>query len=194
MAKRMSSAAIVALKEALYAVYWYKADLRSFLHQCLANPSILSRLDWARPKRQIVSDLVEYLTANQDDHLADLTRLCYEVCSITSLRHLEQLDEGAKKATRARNAVAQLKRLLETHEEAKKEQDDRLERQRRAAEKLRADAAVRAKLESIKTAYMSLVMSRDMQDRGFRLERVMHDLFELYDLDARAAFRNAGSR
>lgn len=194
MAKRMSSAAVVALKEALYAVYWYKDDLRSFLHQCLANPSILSRLDWASPKRQIVSDLVEYLTANQDDHLADLTRLCYEVCGITSFHHLQQLDEGAQKAERACNAVAQLKQLLETHEQAKKEQHDALERRKRAAEKLRANAAVRARLEDIRTAYTSLVMSKDMQNRGFKLERVMYDLFELFDLDPRAAFRNAGEQ
>lgn len=194
MAKRMSPAAIVALKEALCAVYWYKADLRSFLQQCLSNPAILSRLNWDNYKRQIVSDLVDFLTANQDDHLGDLTRLCYEVCHITSFHHLEQLDGGAQKAERARNAVGQLKRLLETHQQAKKEQQDLAERQKRAAEKLKANAAVREKLEDIKDRYMSLVMSKDVQNRGFELEKVMYDLFELFDLDPRAAFRNTGEQ
>ncbi|MBW2167202.1 MAG: hypothetical protein JRG74_14290 [Deltaproteobacteria bacterium] len=39
MTKRLSSAAIVALKEALCSIYWYKADLRSFFQNSLATPT-----------------------------------------------------------------------------------------------------------------------------------------------------------
>lgn len=194
MAKRLSPAAIVALKEALCAVYWYKADLRSFLQQCLSNTAVLATLNWDNYKRQIVSDLVDYLTKNQDKHLGDLTRLCHEVCGITSFRHLEQLDGGAEKAERARSAVAQLKRLVEPHQQVQKEVDDIAERQKRAAEKLRANAAVRKKLEDIKARYMALVISQNVQGRGFELEKVMYDLFELFDLDPKASFRNTGEQ
>src|SRR5579863_7206987 len=100
MAKRLSPAAMVALKEALCAVYWYKADLRSFLQQCLSNPHVLGTLDWNNYKRQIVSDLVDYLTRG-DQYVGDLTRLCHEVCSISSFGRLEQLDGGTEKAERA---------------------------------------------------------------------------------------------
>ncbi len=194
MAKRMSPAALVALKDALYAIYWYKGDLRSFLQHCLSDPLILSRLDWSKYKRQIVSDLVDFLTANQHDYLGDLTRLCYAVCEITSFHHLEQLDGGAEKAERARGAIEQLKRLLKTHEQAEKEQQDRVARHRRQALKLKANAAVREKLEDIRDRYAFLVMSENAQDRGFKLEKVMHDLFELFDLDPRASFRNDGEQ
>ena len=44
MSKRLSPAAVVALKEALCAVCWYKADLRSFLQQRLTNPAVLGSL------------------------------------------------------------------------------------------------------------------------------------------------------
>lgn len=97
MAKQLSPAAIVALKEALCSVYWYKADLRSFLQQCLSNRSIFAALNWDNYKRQIVSDLVDNLCRNQDQYLGDLTRLCYEVCNISSFQHLEQLDGGTQK-------------------------------------------------------------------------------------------------
>src|SRR6185369_7459721 len=120
MAKRLSPAATVALKEALCAVYWYKADLRSFLQQCLSKPSILGTLAWNNYKRQIVSDLVDSLTTGEE-HVGDLTRLCHEVCGITSFSHLEQLDGGAEKAERARTAVAQLKRLVEPHDRVAQE-------------------------------------------------------------------------
>ena len=194
MAKRLSPAATVALKEALCAVYWYKADLRSFLQQCLSNAAVLSTLNWDNYKRQIVSDLVDFLTRNQDKHVGDLTRLCHEVCGVNSFGHLEQLDGGVEKAGRARAAVAHLKRLVEPHDQVKKEQDDLAERQKRAAEKLRANAAIRQKLEDIKTRYMALVMSTDVQGRGFELEKVMYDLFELFDLDPKASFRNTGEQ
>jgi len=194
MAKRLAPAAIPALKEALCAVYWYKADLRSFLQQCLSNPAVLATLNWDSYKRQVVSDLVDYLVRDQDKHLGDLTRLCNEVCEITTFEHLQQLEGGAQKAERARPAVAQLKSLLTPHQEAKKMADDLAERQRRAAEKLRTNAAVRQKLEDIKNRYMALVVSSNVQGRGFELERVMYDLFELFDLDPKASFRNIGEQ
>jgi len=194
MAKRLSPAAVVALKEALCAVYWYKADLRSFLQQCLSNPAILATLNWNSYKRQIVSDLIDYLVRNQDKQLGDLTRLCNEVCQITDYCHLEQLDGGAEKAARARSAVAQLKQLVEPHQQVQKEKDELEERQKRAAEKLKANYAVRQKLEDIKNKYMALVVSQNVQGRGFELERVMYDLFELFDLDPKASFRNTGEQ
>jgi hypothetical protein len=194
MTKRFSPAAIVALKEALCAAYWYKADLRSFLQQCLSNPAVLAILNWDNYKRQIVSDLVDYLTKNQNKHLEDLTRLCNEVSNITSFRHLEQLDGGGQKVERAQIAIAHLKHLVEPHQQVQKEQEDLIERQRKAAEKLKTNAAVRQKLEEIKTRYISLVMSLDVQARGFALEKVMYDIFELFDLDPKASFRNTGEQ
>lgn len=194
MSKRLSPAATVALKEALCAVYWYKADLRSFLKSCLADASILSTLDWTSYKRQIVSDIVDHLIANQDHRLADLTRLCHELSSMQSFRHLEQLDGGVQKALRAKNAVSDLKSILEPHEVAKRELDEIQERQKRANTKLQASAAVRASLRNIADRYMGLVVSDDVQARGFALERIMYDLFELFDLDPKASFRNTGEQ
>ena len=168
MTKRLSPAAIVALKEALCVVYWYKPDLRSFLQQCLVNPSILATLDWGnskRYKRQIVADLVDYLCRGQDKHIGDLTKLCYEVCNIKSFKHLESLEDGDKKAERVRQAVEHLRQLVESHEDKEREEDAIAERQRRHAEKLRASAAVRQKLEEIKSRYMTLATSSNPQQR-----------------------------
>ena len=40
----------------------------------------------------------------------------------------------------------------------------------------------------------SLVMSQNPQGRGFELEKIMYDLFELFDLDPKASFRNTGEQ
>lgn len=194
MSKRLSPAAVVALKDALCAAYWYKGDLRGFLQQCLSNPAVLATLNWDGYKRQIVSDLVDYLVRGDEKHLGDLTKLCYEACSLTMFSHLEQLEGGAQKAQRAKAAIAQLKTLVEPHQDAKKEQEELKQRQQQAQAKLKASAAVRQKLEDIKGRYMTLVSSPNAQSRGFELEKIMYDIFELFDLDPKASFRNTGEQ
>jgi hypothetical protein len=194
MTKILSPAAIVALKEALCQVYWYKNQMQGFVRQCLSNPAVLATLNWSDPKRQIASDLVDYLARDQAKYLGDLTRLCHEICSISSFPHLEQLEDGAQKAARARSAVAQLRTLLQPHEVTLKEERSAQERERRSAEKASAQTALRQKLEQIKTRYQILAISSQAQGRGFELERVMYDLFELYDLDPKASFRNTGEQ
>jgi len=175
-------------------VYWYKSDLRGFLQVCLSNPTLVGSFDWNNYKWQIASDVVDYLVARTDRHLGDLTKLCYELCNFTDFSHLQQADDAAQKIERARGAVQRLKQLVEPHQELKKEQDDIRQRQEQAAEKLRQNVAVRQKLAEIKTRYMALVVSTDAQARGFELERIMYDLFELFDLDPKASFRNLGEQ
>ncbi len=194
MPKRLSPAAVIALKEALGLLYWYKNDLRSFLHQCLSAPAILSLIDWNNPKRQVASDLVDRLVRNGSQSVGDLTHLCHEVCSVKSFGHLEQLEDGAAKAARAKAAIAHLNRLVNTNVEVEDEERQRQERRKKAAEKLKTNSAVRQKLSEIRESYMALVVSADMQKRGFALEKVMYGLFELFDLDPKASFRNTGEQ
>ncbi len=76
--KKISSAAIVASKQALTDVYWYKCDLRSFLTSTLSDAAILGRLDWDDYKRNIVGLAVDFLVRNQTRYQADLLRLMTE--------------------------------------------------------------------------------------------------------------------
>lgn len=194
MSKKLSPAAVVALKDALCSIYWYKGDLRQFLQQCLANPAVLATLNWENYKRQIVSDLVDYLCRDPDKHMGDLTTLCYEVCNLSSFSHLAQLDGGDQKVRAAKEAVAHLKQLVKPHQDAEREFDEIEKRQRQHAEKLRANQAVREKLADIKGRFMAFVTSTNTQGRGFDLEKLMYDLFELFDLDPKASFRNTGEQ
>lgn len=194
MAKQLSPAGVMALKEALLSVYWYKSDLRGFLSLCLSNPAVLNSFNWENYKRQITSDVIDFLVANPDSHLPDLTKICYELCKLTDFTHLKPLEDGLAKVEKARNAVNQLKQLVEPHQEIKREQEEIKKRQEAAAQKLRENTAVRQKLASIKDKYMTLIGSSDPQGRGFKLERVMYELFELFDLDPKASFKNLGEQ
>lgn len=194
MTKRISAVAIQALKEALCCIYWYKKDLRSFLNNCISDRSVISRADWQGYKRQIVSDIVDALCANQDKYFEDIQRICQEVSKIENFRHLEELEDGKQKAEKARSAVSELRRLVVGHEEVVNEEKQLQERRTKAAEKVKSKAAISEGLQNIKIRYMSLVTSAAPQHRGFELEKILYDLFSLFDLDPKASFRNVGEQ
>lgn len=194
MAKRLSPAAIVALKEALCSIYWYKSDLRSFIHSCVSDPQVLACLNWDGYKRQVASDLIDQLCSDQAKYLGDLTRLCTQICELKSFPHLERLDGGTEKVKLAAAAVEQLANLVAPHQQAEDEEAVIQARQRKAEAQLRASSAVRVRLDELKRSYLALVTDTDSQARGYAVERLLYDLFELFDLDPKASFKLVGEQ
>lgn len=194
MSKSISAAAIQALKEALSSIYWYKSDLRSFLQNCISDTKIISYANWENYKRQIVSDIVDYLCSDQEQFLGDIRRLFHEVSKMKSFPHLEHIEDSQRKIAKARSAVEELKRIIDIHDKVTQE-DKTIEKRRQVeAEKLQRNMAVREKLAEIKNCYTSLFSSCKPQARGFKLEAILYDMFELFDLDPKASFRNTGEQ
>ncbi|MCK0133072.1 restriction endonuclease [Arenibacter sp. S6351L] len=192
--KIISAAAINALKKALSTVYWYKSDLRSFLDHTITNKQILSYLDWNDYKRNICSRLVDLLVKNEEKTQNDLLKLVYELCNMNDFSHLKQLDDGAEKEKAAKESVSALRKLSKGHLEQQKEQEEVEERRNKVFKKQLEQSAVREKLEEIKTDFYALVSSNDAQKRGFQLEKLLKDLFNLFDLDSKASFRITGEQ
>ena len=192
--KRIGPAAVTALKEALCAIYWYKSDLRSFLEQCISDRGVVANADWGAYKRQIVSDVVDALVANQERYLGDLVKLSAAVSEMKTFQHLERLEDGKRKAQWAREAVQALREITTTHDVVE-EEDRAIERRRQeAAARLQASRAVQEKLEELQKAYTALLRSGEPQRRGLDLERLFYDIFALFDLDPRASFRIQGQQ
>ncbi len=53
MNKQLTPAALVALKDALTNIYWYKRDLKSFLLNSLPTNIQIHNIDWALTKRKL---------------------------------------------------------------------------------------------------------------------------------------------
>ncbi|MCH7500934.1 MAG: hypothetical protein IH886_13145 [Nitrospinae bacterium] len=191
--KKLSPIAIQALKDALSSIYWYKNDLRSFLENCLTNKELIYKQDWDNYKRQIVSDIIDGLISNQSKYLSELTKLCFEVAKMESFHHLRELDDGTKKAERAKNAVEALKKLINPHKDLIQDEKNIEERRKSAKQKLERNKAVREKLDQINQNYLKL-LTDDPQKRGYDLEKIMYDLFELFDLDPKASFKILGEQ
>lgn len=189
----IAPAAINALKQALTHVYWYKSDLRSFLLNTISNPGILSRLNWDDYKRNIVTTLVEFLAKDQDNYQGDLLRLISEVTRMRNFTHLRQLEDGDGKEQRAKEAVKALSELSEAHLALVDEQKEIEERRRRNLEKRLKNEGVRERLGQLQEEYFGL-LRQNPNERGYSLERLMHGLFDLFDLDPKASFKITGEQ
>ncbi len=192
--KRIAPAALNALKEALASVYWYKSDLRSFLTQCLTDPSILARLNWQDYKRNIVSTLLDFLARNEELYQRQLLRLMAEVSRIADFSHLAKLEDGASKEKNARTAVEALRKQIGNLTDVFAEEKEIEKRREQAHERLMQATAVKQRLDELTKDYFDLLTTNDAQKRGFQLEKLLKSLFELFDLDPKASFRITGEQ
>jgi hypothetical protein len=194
---RISASALVALKEALTVIYWYKADLRSFLARALNEPELLARYDWdASYKRAIVSELIDFMAARESTYQDELVHLIEEVCDIADFAHLRQLEDGAAKEAAAATAV----RALRSHAQGHLQLAEEVRRGRERRVKVKADDADRqafsGKLDTLRDEYLKMATTDDLtpQQRGYELEQFLQELFGLFDLDPKASFRIVGEQ
>lgn len=193
-AKKLNPAAIIALKEALSQIYWYKKDLRSFLTNTLENSSILANINWGDYKRNIADLIVESLARNEIRYRDELIRLFSAVAAMNDFSHLEYLDDGKDKATRARKAVEALRKYTSGYQEILDEKQHANERRTAYAEQLEMVNYFRTQLGNLNRDFSELAVSADLQGRGYRLEAILKQLFELFDLDPKASFKIEGEQ
>ena len=191
--KKIAPAALNALKAALAQIYWYKKDLRSFLTNCMTNSAVLSHLNWQAYKRDIVSQLIDRLAANETNHQADLLRLMSEVARFDDFSHLAILDDGKDKVARARTAVRALRRQVGDHMELVEEQRNIEKRREESRQISLKTMATQKLLEELRQAYLALLPMAP-QPRGYALEPLMTQLFDLFDLDPKRSFRITGEQ
>ena len=192
--KKLNSAAIIALKEALSLVYWFKKDLRSFLINTLQDTSILGKINWDDYKRNIANQVVETLARNEGQYQDELLRLFIEVSRIDDFSHLAHLEGGKEKETRANNAVQALKKYTSGFQVLQQETQQREEKRTIYRDELKKKNLFQTQLDELKKQYIQLSVSTNPHKRGYQLEGLLKNLFELFDLDPRASFRIQGEQ
>lgn len=192
--KVIASAAINALTVALTNIYWYKDELRRFIANTISDPYILSNLNWSEYKRNTVSTLVNYLVRHQDTYQNDLVNLMLEVCNMNDFSHLERLEDGEEKARKAKISVEALRMQMKGYEDLVKKQKKQEKLREKNYEKIQQVKGIQKRLEEIKLDFYELVSSNNPQSRGFTLEKIIREIFELFDLDPKASFRIVGEQ
>lgn len=193
--QKISTQALIALKDALANVYWRKKELRQFIELTMENPYIVSTIDWQEnPKYESVSQLIDRMAARQDIYQNDLLKLLQETSNINDFSHLKYWDAKGDLTKRAKEAVEKLrgqtKGYFDTMQELNKAAEKRVEN----IEKVKQTISFGEKLEELKRQFLDLAVSTDVQKRGFSLEKLLNELFHLFDMFPKAAFKITGEQ
>lgn len=192
MKKQLSPAALIAIKEALVHIYWYKKDFKSFLLNSLPENVNTGNINWELTKREIAFLIIDRLA--ELHHTEILLKIAQDICQFNSFEHLKYLDDGEDKISKARSAVYHLKALITPYQDEMKSKEEREKRIKEAENKRRDFLNYQAELDNLKQEFYVLLNSEDSQQRGFMLEKLMNRLFLLNDLDPKSSFKITGQQ
>lgn len=194
MIKKISPQAIVALEKALSVIYWYKDDLKRYLYQAIDHAEILSVINWSEPKRNIVARVISMLEKNGEKTYDTLLQLILDVSTFDDFTHLIALENGKEKVRQAKDAVAALRKHTSGHVNIQQETEFIKQRREQLQKQTSELNRVKQSIEQLKEIFYNLASTKDFQARGYALEKLLNDLFLLYDLAPKSSFKITGEQ
>lgn len=193
--QKISTQALIALKDALSNIYWRKRDLRQFIELTIENPAIVATIDWQDiQKQESISILIDRMAAREDIYQNDLLRLIQETGNFSDFSHLKYWDKTGSITRRAKDAVEKLrnqtKGYFDTIEELKKAEENRA----RNVAKVKSTIYFSEKLGELKKQFFEIAVNTNPQQRGFQLEKLLNELFHLFDLSPKSSFKIIGEQ
>ena len=192
--KKISANVLMALKNALSHIFWYKKDLKDYLYMSIEHKEVLSMVNWSDYKRNIASQVVNILERNEQVVQGDLLNLIISVATFNDYSSMKRVDDAEKKIHDAKMAVSALFQLTESFINYKEEEE--IIRKRKQANKDKAESLNRVNqiLSELKEEFIGLSINNDNQKRGYALEKFLNGLFNLYNLDAKSSFKIVGEQ
>ena len=149
--QKISTQALLALKDALSNIYWRKKELRQFIELTMENPYIVSTIDWQEnPKYESVSQLIDRMAARQDIYQNDLLKLLQETSNFNDFSHLKYWDDKGDLTKRAKESVEKLRKQTKGYFDAIEELNKAAEKRVENLEKVKLTISFTEKLESLK--------------------------------------------
>lgn len=193
--QKISAQAIIALKDALSNIYWRKKDLRQFIELTIENSAIVATIDWQEPlKQESVSVLIDRMVARQDLFQNDLLKLIQETGNFNDFSHLDYFDKDGNLKKRAKESVVKLRNQTKGYFDAIEELKKAEERREINIEKVKTTMYFTQKLEELKSKFFEIAINTDNQKRGFQLEKLLNELFLLFELSPKSSFKISGEQ
>ena len=193
--KKISPAAITALKDALTHIYWTKDDLKRFVYNTISNKAIVNTIDWPILKKyESASALIDRMCVRLDIYRDDLFALFEQTVNFNDFSHLKRWDDAELKIQRAKDAVEALRKQAKGYFDVIEEKKKTEERKKIVQEKVRNTTALKTKLDELNQKFIAIATSSDAQKRGYGLEKLLNELFTLFDLDPKASFKITGEQ
>jgi hypothetical protein len=192
--KKISPQAVVALKEALSVIYWKKEDLQDFLKLAIENNTIIGTLNWGVTKREAVKELIERMLNRQDIYENDIVNLFLAVSDFEDFENLRFWDEDGSKIKKAKDAVNKLRELTIGFFQKTKDLEEAIKRREEQEKRIQEKKSLNEDLIGLNNRFKTLATMKDVQKRGFELEKFLYDLFMLFELEPKGSFKNAGEQ
>jgi len=193
-AKKISPQAILSLKEALTVIFWKKEDLQDFVKLTMVNNAIVGTINWGGTKREAVKELIERMTNRLDIYKEDLLNLFLAVTDFDDFSNLKFWDDDGSKTKTAKEAVNKLRAQTKGYLQQTKDQEEAQKRKTETEKKIIVNKSLADELNKLKDRFNALATTRDLQKRGFDLEKFLYDLFLLYELEPKGSFKNYGEQ
>lgn len=179
---------MASLKETVVNVFWKKSDVRALFERCGVPQTATQAQDWEQYKYFIVSPVLDALNGHPDG-IGPLRRILQEALAYKDGDHLLWLPDGQKRKREAERCLEHLRLLVKDQEAAMRTAAEERETFRRKAQESRKGAAFQARREVLKQRFLEFYQESDAQRRGYLLEKLLYDLFDLFDLEPRGSFK-----
>ncbi len=191
--KRISTAAYQALRDAIPVITWNKRPFEAWLRTALRDHTeLLAGLNFNDTKRSVADGLVDRLIHNEDKYQEVTLQLMLEIATMTRFPNVESIKDPEDRELRlseAKKAVSHLKSVTEKYAsdiaDTEKQQAARQARSAQAA----AIRKFNDDLDGLKIRFLDLQRETDVHARGYAFESLLADLFLLYDLEPRLAYK-----
>jgi hypothetical protein len=193
MAKRISTEAYQALRDALPVVTWNKRPFETLLRTALRDhPELLIGLNFSDTKRNVSDQLIDTLIAREDMYQDVTLQLMLEIASMTRFPNVEQIKEPEdrkKWLDVAERAVAHLRSVTKVYAAKLASEEVEATARKAAAAQAAAMRKFNDDISALKDRFLEMQRETDTHQRGYGLESLLADLFLLYDLEPRMAYR-----
>lgn len=189
---RISTASYENLREALSVVTWYKRSFERLVKGLLrSQPELLAQLSFSGTKRETANMVVDILMSDERRY-SDLTlEIMGELASMERFPDFDRLEDKdrLKRQREAERAVTNLKASLKKESSARDEAAAKRQKIDEYREESQRQASFKANLDRLKKSYLALTQQQEHpQERGLALEKLLNDLFALFDLEPRLAY------
>ena len=192
--KKISPSAILALKEALIYIYWKKDDLKLFIRQTIAHKAIVETIDWSQYKRAIVESIISRMSNRPDIYQDDILSLILAVSDMNDFEHLRDWQDGEMKIKKAKECVESLRNHSLGFIEQQKEKDEARKNKDRYQSIIKSNQKMFNALAALKSTFFSISSIDNNQERGYKFESFLNQLFLLYDLDPKCSYKTNGEQ
>ncbi len=165
--------------------FWLKDPLRAFFLSAGVPPQVYDRYA-EEPKYKIARHVLGELDGMGEEGSTIQRRLITELCKLRNVPDPTVPDrDAALTALRYLKEVAQAQKLVVEEEKSHAEQRSLEVRRRQAALAARAQ-----KMEQLRASFAAMVVSRDdPQERGYGLEDLLAEMFEVHEIAYRPPYR-----